>query len=68
MGSSSRAEDVTRNYKPEEGTPEERAQIRHAVRQAVIADREDIFEVFKVKSDDTEDVEFQFSDLDKVQV
>lgn len=52
---------LVQNYKPEEGTEAELAHIRHAVRQVVSADREEIFKLFNCNPDEKPEIEHSVS-------
>lgn len=56
-GESMTSLNLIRNYKPEEGTEAERAQIRHAVRQVVDAERKEIFDLYDCHLDVKPEVE-----------
>ncbi|XP_063218712.1 hemocyte protein-glutamine gamma-glutamyltransferase-like [Bacillus rossius redtenbacheri] len=56
-------EDVTRNYKAEEGTPMERLSLMNAVRNLTRAK-----EVFEIPSVSREDMVFELVDLEKIKI
>lgn len=64
-GGSNQSLDITADYKPLEGSAEERGSIRRAVREGVEEARADIRGLFGVAAVE-DDVAFAFSDVDSV--
>lgn len=58
--------ELTSQYKPAEGTDEEREQFRNAIRTVVAKDRAEILKLYDCDKKKIDDVTFDMNDIDVV--